>query len=120
MEIEIPKSVMIYIMPSFDCFVAGLFFYMALKLTNDWGLGNRRHVLLFIHRLLMFGGSMAFAYHSFDIYQDPIRHGLTFSNFLLHLLLVLLAIVSSWRIMVAEKHYGNGGAFTGPFGRRPR
>jgi hypothetical protein len=118
MEIEISKEVMAYVMPSFDCLVALLFFYMAAKLTRDWGFGSRRELLLMGHRILMFATSLSFAYHAYDIFRDPIRHGLTFSNFQLHAVVTAVAVVSSIRMARAEYWvYGkktNGDGFAGP------
>jgi hypothetical protein len=118
---EVPKSVMIYIMPTFDCGIAILFFYMAIRLTKDWGFGGRRELLLLGHRVSMFLGSLAFAYHAYDIYDDPVRHGLTFSNFILHFIVVIIALYASVRMTIAEnKQYPhkNGDVFAGPFRRR--
>jgi hypothetical protein len=120
-EIEVPKSVMIWVMPAFDISIAALFLYMAVSLTRDFGFGNKRQLLLLFHRVLMLAGSCAFAYHALDIWNDPLRHGLTLSNFQLHLILVLITIVSALRLRNAEHSlYGtpNGGAFSGPFGRQ--
>jgi hypothetical protein len=117
MELEIPKDVMIYVMPTFDCIIAILLFYMGAMLTQNWGFGSRRELLLAAHRLMIFIGSASFAWHAFDIFRDPHRHGLTLSNFELHLVVVGIVIVSSIRMTVAEKriYKPNGDGFTGPF-----
>lgn len=120
MEFEIPVSVMEYVMPAFDTAASFLMFYMALQLTKDFGFGNKREWLLFGHRLLMFMCSFAFAYHAYDIWREPHRHGLTGSNFLLHVTLLSVSVFSAVRLTIAEKpNYegGNGGGFIGPFGR---
>jgi hypothetical protein len=120
LEIDLPKEVMVYVMTIFDVCAAMFTFYSALKLTDDFGFGSRRQVLLLVHRVLCFAVSFAFANHAYDIWRDPVRHGLTTSNFELHAIMVALYFVSAVRITIAEKNHhkgGNGGLLTGPFGR---
>lgn len=119
LEIEISRAVMAYVMPLFDCSIALLFFYMAASLTRDFGFGTKRELLLFLHRALMFIGSGSFAYHAFDIARDPTRHGLTFSNFQLHLVVVSICVIATIRMRIAEDYVykKNGDAFSGPFPR---
>jgi hypothetical protein len=120
MGLEIPKSIMIYVMSTFDISMAFLFLYGAVSLTRDFGFGNRRQILLLGHRLSLLLASAAFAWHVYDIWQDPARHGLTFSNFILHLSLVIVTMYASIRMLYAERPlYGaeNGDLFLGPFWR---
>jgi hypothetical protein len=119
LEIEVSRVVMAYVMPLFDCSIALLFFYMAASLTRDFGFGTKRELLLFTHRVFMFLGSGSFAYHAFDILRDSSRHGLTFSNFQLHFVIVVVVGIATLRMRIAEDrvYAKNGDGFAGPFPR---
>lgn len=91
--------------------------YIALIITQAFGLGSWRARLQLLHRFTLVMVSLGFAWHVEDLVNRPDAHGLTGPNVFLHLSFILMSVVSAIRFRRFQRQQGetNGGHLVGPF-----